>query len=215
MLTMFKDLKRMSARFWGFLLVLSIGFFCAKELGGRLFSATEHQWTFGITWAACLLAGAIPLYYWLQGQRKQFMDSKTRELNKNALGLFPDRSLWLAVVLSLPLSYLLLGYAYLFAYALAQEKADITATVIDVVSSTAVKSCRFEMTLRSGDAQDDVCVSGIVAGPTPIVSQAVRLKGRDSFLGLFVQEVQTFRASLPPPPPDKQSCSQILLVCPT
>lgn len=216
MLVMIKVLKNLSAPLWIFLLFVIVGLISSMELGGRLFSGPTHQRAFWLTWMACWVVGAVPMYYWSRGEHKKLMQVLPPSKRKLGFRLLSDRSAcWTTLILAFPLSYVLLGYAYLLADALGEEKSRVSAIVVEVVASTSGRGCRLRLKLLKDGAEDQVCASGIVLGPRPVALQTVRLNGSESFLGVFLQEIQTFSFDPPPPPTDKQSCPEILLVCPT
>lgn len=178
------------------LVVLFLGCALTVEMPETLIATTSlATWAWQLTFA---ISGVLLLCFWCipswhSGLSAAMEDKMPTHLFRVLLG-FPLMSLFIAgVLIAAPL-----GYVYGFAYITGSFQTRVSAVVLEAEPTrSSGKSCKQRFKFHLDSAVSKVCVEGRVVGPLPVTGQRVELRGIQSVLGFWVQEVHTTAVSAP------------------
>ncbi len=198
--------------------IVVVGPFVTAGLGS-LVQGPAQLWKDWFVLVAMALTGVLVLLFWFVRPLREAVEGLLRwptwdwYWSKRFIRLGLGVPL-IAVMSAFWLVLSIQAYVDVFAYWTGAPRAAVPATVLELVVKSG-RGCKLLMTIRMGEAHEEICAEERVMGPLPVTGQIVWLQGKDTFAGFWVQKIHTAPQNYQRPTADKESCPMILLICPT
>lgn len=166
-------------------IVLIGAFICLASSSRFIFFFSKQYWNVA-GWLFLLLLPPIGFVLRYKGR-----------FDRVARGRYP--TWWVRWIIMLPLAVSFASAALIAApvgwiaaatWALGEQRSDIKSVVVSVEAARSTgKGCKQRATLIIYSVTHTVCVGDHFDGATPLAGQAVLVHGRESYAGLFIQQI--------------------------